>query len=49
MANAFALIKTTNTHWRVSDLHFCYYHALFEEQAIRILAMTDEIVERVRN
>jgi hypothetical protein len=26
-----------------------HYHMLFEEQAIEILAMADEIVERVRN
>jgi hypothetical protein len=42
----FRAIKTTNTHWHVSGLHFRYYHVLFEEQAIEILAMTDEIVER---
>jgi DNA-binding ferritin-like protein len=48
MANAFAFIKTTNIHWHVSGQHFRDYHMLFEEQAIKILAMTDGVDPRVR-
>jgi starvation-inducible DNA-binding protein len=49
LADAFALfLKTKNFHWHVSGPHFRDYHLLFEEQATEILAITDEIAERVR-
>ena len=49
LADAFALyIKTKNFHWHVSGPHFRDYHLLFDEQAAQILAITDDIAERVR-
>jgi starvation-inducible DNA-binding protein len=49
LADVFALyLKTKNFHWHVSGPHFRDYHLLFDEQAAQILAMTDEIAERVR-
>ena len=49
LADTFALfLKTKNFHWHVSGPHFRDYHLLFEEQASEILAMTDQIAERVR-
>lgn len=49
LADAFALLlKTKNFHWHVRGPHFRDYHLLFDEQATELLAMTDEIAERVR-
>src|ERR1700686_4775534 len=49
LADVFALyLKTKNFHWHVSGPHFRDYHLLFDEQADQILAVTDEIAERVR-
>lgn len=49
LADAFVLfLKTKNFHWHVRGPHFRDYHLLFDEQATEILAMTDEIAERVR-
>ncbi|MGH6866356.1 MAG: Dps family protein [Methyloceanibacter sp.] len=49
LADVFALyLKTKNFHWHVSGPHFRGYHLLFDEQAVQILEMTDEIAERVR-
>lgn len=49
LADTFALfLKTKNFHWHVGGPHFRDYHLLFDEQAVEILAMTDEIAERVR-
>src|ERR1700686_5488225 len=49
LADVFALyLKTKNFHWHVSGPHFGDYHLLFDEQADQILAVTDEIAERVR-
>lgn len=49
LADAFALyLKTKNFHWHVSGPHFRDYHLLFDEQAAQILAMTDQLAERVR-
>jgi starvation-inducible DNA-binding protein len=49
LADTFTLfLKTKNFHWHVSGPHFRDYHLLFEDQAVEILAMTDEIAERVR-
>lgn len=49
LADTFALfLKTKNFHWHVSGPHFRDYHLLFDEQATEILAVTDEIAERVR-
>ncbi len=49
LGDVFALyLKTKNFHWHVSGPHFRDYHLLFDEQAGELLAMTDEIAERVR-
>jgi starvation-inducible DNA-binding protein len=49
LADTFALfLKTKNFHWHAGGPHFRDYHLLFDEQAVEILAMTDEIAERVR-
>jgi starvation-inducible DNA-binding protein len=49
LADAFALyLKTKNFHWHMSGPHFRDYHLLLDEQAARILAMTDPIAERTR-
>ncbi len=49
LADVFALyLKTKNFHWHVSGPHFREYHLMFDEQAGELLAMTDDIAERVR-
>lgn len=49
LADVFALyLKTKNFHWHVSGPHFRGFHLMFDEQADQLLAMTDEIAERVR-
>ena len=49
LADVFTLyLKTKNFHWHVSGPHFRDYHLLLDEQAGQILAMTDDIAERVR-
>ena len=49
LADVFALyVKTKNFHWHVSGPHFRDYHLLLDEQSDQILAMTDDIAERVR-
>ncbi len=49
LADVFALyFKTKNFHWHVSGPHFRDYHLLLDEQAAEILAITDELAERVR-
>jgi starvation-inducible DNA-binding protein len=49
LADAFALyLKTKNFHWHVSGPHFRDYHLMLDEQATEIIAVTDEIAERVR-
>jgi len=49
LADTFTLyLKTKNFHWHVSGPHFRDYHLLLDEQATEILAMTDELAERVR-
>jgi starvation-inducible DNA-binding protein len=49
LADVFALyLKTKNFHWHMSGPHFRDYHLLFDEQAAQLLAMTDDIAERVR-
>lgn len=49
LADVFALyIKTKNFHWHASGPHFRDYHLLLDEQASQIIAMTDDIAERVR-
>ena len=49
LADAFALhVKTKNFHWHVSGPHFRDYHALLDEHARQIFAMTDGLAERVR-
>src|SRR6476620_2562537 len=49
LADTFALyVKTKNFHWHVSGPHFRDYHLLFDEQASELLAITDDMAERVR-
>lgn len=49
LADVFALyLKTKNFHWHVSGPHFRGFHLMFDEQADQLLAMTDDIAERVR-
>jgi starvation-inducible DNA-binding protein len=49
LADVFALyLKTKNFHWHVSGPHFRGFHLTFDEQAGQLVAMTDEIAERVR-
>ncbi len=49
LADTFALyIKTKNFHWHMSGPHFRDYHLLLDEQSAQILAITDDMAERVR-
>ena len=49
LADAFAIyVKTKNFHWHMSGPHFRDYHLLLDDQAGEILAITDQIAERVR-
>ncbi len=49
LADVFALyLKVKNFHWHMSGPHFRDYHLLLDDHADQILAMTDEIAERVR-
>ncbi|ESJ21481.1 DNA-binding protein [Cupriavidus sp. HPC(L)] len=49
LADVFALyLKTRNFHWHISGPHFRDYHLMLDEQSLQILAMTDDIAERVR-
>jgi starvation-inducible DNA-binding protein len=49
LADCYALyLKTKNFHWHVSGPHFRDYHLMLDEQATQILAVTDDIAERVR-
>jgi starvation-inducible DNA-binding protein len=49
LADVFALyVKTKNFHWHMSGPHFRDYHLLLDEQATQLLAMTDQIAERIR-
>ena len=49
LADVFALyLKTKSFHWHMIDPHFRDYHLLFDEQAAQLLAMTDNIAERMR-
>jgi starvation-inducible DNA-binding protein len=49
LADVFALyLKTKNFHWHVSGPHFRDYHLLLDEHGDQILAITDDLAERVR-
>ncbi len=49
LADVFALyLKTKNFHWHMSGPHFRDYHLLMDEHGDQLLAMTDDIAERVR-
>lgn len=49
LADVFALyFKTKNFHWHMSGPHFRDYHLLLDEQSAQILAITDDMAERVR-
>lgn len=49
LADVFALyLKTKNFHWHMSGPHFRDHHLLLDEQADQLLAMTDDLAERVR-
>jgi starvation-inducible DNA-binding protein len=49
LADIFALyLKTKNFHWHMSGPHFRDYHLMLDEQGDQILAVTDDLAERVR-
>lgn len=49
LADIFALyMKTKNYHWHMNGRHFRDYHLLLDEQAAQILAISDDVAERVR-
>jgi starvation-inducible DNA-binding protein len=49
LADLFALyLKTKNFHWHMSGPHFRDYHLLLDDQGAEILAITDDVAERVR-
>ncbi len=49
LADVFALyLKTKNFHWHMSGPHFRDYHLLLDDHAEQLLAMTDDVAERVR-
>jgi len=49
LADVYAVyLKTKNFHWHMSGPHFRDYHLLLDEQAEQLLAMTDDMAERVR-
>ena len=49
LADVFALyMKTKNFHWHMSGPHFRDYHELLDDQSEQIIAMTDDLAERVR-
>lgn len=49
LADVFALyLKTKNFHWHMSGPHFRDYHLMLDEQSAQLLAMTDDMAERVR-
>src|ERR1700709_704053 len=49
LADIFALyMKTKNFHWHMSGPHFRDYHLMLDEQGDQILAVTDDLAERVR-
>ena len=49
LAGVFALyLKTKNSHWHMSGLHFRDSHLLLDEQGSQIFALTDDIAERAR-
>ena len=49
LADVFALyLKTKNFHWHMSGPHFRDYHLLLDDHGDEVLAMTDDLAERVR-
>jgi starvation-inducible DNA-binding protein len=49
LADVYALyLKTKNFHWHMNGPHFRDYHLMLDEQATQILAIGDDIAERVR-
>ena len=49
LADIFALyLKTKNFHWHVSGPQFRDFHLLLDEQAEQIVAVSDDLAERVR-
>jgi starvation-inducible DNA-binding protein len=49
LADVFCLyLKTKNFHWHMSGPHFRDYHLLLDDHAGQLLAITDDIAERVR-
>lgn len=49
LADSFALyLKTKNFHWHMSGRHFRDWHLMLDKQSDQIVAMTDQIAERVR-
>jgi starvation-inducible DNA-binding protein len=49
LADVFSLyLKTKNFHWHMNGPHFRDYHLLLDEQAAQVIAISDDIAERVR-
>ena len=49
LADVFTLyIKTKNSHWHMSGVHFRDHHLLLDEHGDQLFAMTDPIAERAR-
>src|SRR3954454_6479837 len=49
LADVFTLyLKTKNFHWHMSGPHFRDYHLLLDDHGDQLVAMTDDIAERVR-
>jgi len=49
LADVFALyLKTKNFHWHMSGPHFRDYHLLLDDHSDQLIAMTDDLAERVR-
>jgi len=49
LADVYTLyLKTKNFHWHLKGPQFPAYHALFDDQASQLYAMTDAIAERAR-
>jgi len=49
LADVFSLyVKTKSFHWHMSGPHFRDYHLLLDDHGDQLIAMTDDIAERVR-
>lgn len=42
------LIKTKNYHWNLEGMNFSQLHEFFDEQAVQVMEIIDEVAERAR-